>query len=651
LSHRPDGVSLTGEGASGVVSVESNVRAGVELMGYRLESIIGLGGMGVVYRALDLRLKRSVALKLMAPDLALDERFRARFTRESELAMSLEHPNVIPIHDAGEVDGRLFLAMRLVEDGTLRTLLREQGSLAPARLIAIARQVANALDAAHAKGLVHRDVKPSNVLLDASEHVYLADFGLTRRLDEQAGRIGDDRSLGTPAYLAPEQIEGGPVDGRADVYSLGCVLYEGLTGEPPFARDSRLAVVWAHLEEEAPAASERRPDLPGAVDQVLATAMAKEPADRYPSCAALVEAAEDSLGLTAQAAPWRRFGVVAAVALVVAVAAMVAAVLTRGGDEAAGSAAAAVKADTLVRYDPETTAIEAVIEVGRGPYAAVISGERVWVYNNTDHSVSEVDAVEEEVLHTTEIETIPDDVTPISGPVLAADASGAWVVGYDYTRSRGAVTQVLPDGAGTREYSIAGHPKGIAVAEGAIWVIVTGLPGSAVLRLDPRTGDVARQTRLNSNPDAAGGGLAVGGGAVWAMDAGIATLYRVDLESGAVRSRDLGEVAAPPVAGFGSIWVCAANPGSSMLRIDPATFRTTFAINSIPAEDGRFAVGLGGLWRHDVPSGNVMRFNTTTGRVVRTIRVTPAPPDARDEVVIAPTAVVAGAGGLWVTVG
>ena len=173
------------------MSVESNLREGVELLGYRLEALIGLGGMGVVYRALDLRLKRTVALKLMAPELARDERFRKRFTRESELAMSLEHPNVIPIHDAGEVDGRLFLAMRLVDGGTLRSLLREQGPLAPDRAVAVVRQIANALDAAHEKGLVHRDVKPSNVLLDPSEHVYLADFGLTRSLDEHAA-IGVD---------------------------------------------------------------------------------------------------------------------------------------------------------------------------------------------------------------------------------------------------------------------------------------------------------------------------------------------------------------------------------------------------------------------------------------------------------------------------
>ena len=172
-----------------------------------------------------------------------------------------------------------------------------EGALDPARALAICSQVANALDAAHGKDLVHRDVKPSNVLLDASEHVYLADFGLTRRLEEQGAQAGEGRSVGTPSYLAPEQIEGGPVDGRADVYSLGCLLYECLTGETPFARDSRLAVAWAHLEEEPPSASERRPELPEAIDAVIRKAMAKEPDDRYPTCAALIAASEEALGL------------------------------------------------------------------------------------------------------------------------------------------------------------------------------------------------------------------------------------------------------------------------------------------------------------------------------------------------------------------
>jgi serine/threonine-protein kinase len=279
--------------------VQTSVGIGNDILGYRIEELVGRGGMGVVYRAFDVRLKRSVALKLIAPELALDAAFRKRFARESELAMSLEHPNVVPIHDAGEFDGQLYLIMRHVDGTDLRTLLRDEGPLAPRRTLAITGQIGNALDAAHARGLVHRDVKPSNVLLAEGDHVYLADFGLTRRLSEQGGQPADAHSLGTPAYLAPEQIEGRPADGRADVYSLGCLLYECLTGEPPFVGPSRLAVAWAHLEEEPPGASRRNPRLPEAIDVVIRKAMARSRSSgmrRVRSSSQLPRPRSDSVG-------------------------------------------------------------------------------------------------------------------------------------------------------------------------------------------------------------------------------------------------------------------------------------------------------------------------------------------------------------------
>ena len=202
----------------------TSANIGTELAGYRLEALIGHGGMGVVYRAHDLALDRDVALKLLAPHLADDVSFRERFLRESRLAASLEHPNVVPIHDAGEIDGQLYIAMRLVDGTDLKQLLRE-GPLDPARAIHIVEQIAGALDAAHARGLVHRDVKPSNVLLDEHEHAYLADFGLSRYLGEAGAALGAENSLGTIDYVAPEQIRGEEIDGRADVYALGCLLY------------------------------------------------------------------------------------------------------------------------------------------------------------------------------------------------------------------------------------------------------------------------------------------------------------------------------------------------------------------------------------------------------------------------------------------
>ena len=206
----------------------------------------------MVYRAHDSRLKRDVALKLLTPELAEDRAFRERFLTESELAAALEHPNVVPIHDVGEVDGQLFVVMRLVEEGDLKSLLAREGKLDPRQALAIVSQVAAALDAAHERGLVHRDVKPSNVLVDGRGHAYLSDFGLSRRLADQAVGFDAGLSLGTPAYVAPEQIEGKKAGGRADQYSLACVLYECLAGERPFPRSSEAAVLFAHLEEAPP---------------------------------------------------------------------------------------------------------------------------------------------------------------------------------------------------------------------------------------------------------------------------------------------------------------------------------------------------------------------------------------------------------------
>ena len=277
------------------MQVSDDPRVGTELAGYRIESLLGWGGMSVVYLAEDLRLKRRVALKLLAAELADDESFRDRFLHESELAASIDHPNIVPIYEAGTAEEHLFIAMRYVEGRDLKERLR-RGRLDPADASGILAQVASALDAAHARGLVHRDVKPSNVLLDAgarpdgSDHAYLADFGLTRRISEETA--GDDGQLmGTIDYVAPEQIAGGEIDGRADVYSLGCVLYESLVGQPPFRGDSDLAVVFAHLEAEPPAASAQRPELPAALDAVIARALAKDPEQRHASCRELARAA------------------------------------------------------------------------------------------------------------------------------------------------------------------------------------------------------------------------------------------------------------------------------------------------------------------------------------------------------------------------
>ncbi|MFC4469705.1 serine/threonine-protein kinase [Streptomyces xiangluensis] len=269
---------------------------GKQIAGYRIECEIGRGGMAVVYRAKDLRLDRSVALKLLGPELARNDTFRQRFTHESRVAAAIDHPHIVPIFEAGENDGVLYIAMRYVSGRDLRHLLDREGPLPVAVAARIVGQVASALDAAHDHGLVHRDVKPGNILVaqgtdsDHPEHVYLTDFGLTKKSLSLTGFTTVGQFVGTLDYVAPEQISGRPVDGRCDVYSLACVTYETLSGKPPFQRDDDMALLWAHQFDQPPRLTESRPDIAAPVDGVLAKALEKSPEDRYESCRAFVAA-------------------------------------------------------------------------------------------------------------------------------------------------------------------------------------------------------------------------------------------------------------------------------------------------------------------------------------------------------------------------
>lgn len=265
---------------------------GDEIGGYRIDAIAGRGGMGLVYRARQRRPDRTVALKVIVPELAADPSFRARFEHESNVAAQIEHPNVIPVYEVGEEDGLLYIAMRFVHGIDLGALLARRGRLEPDRAVHLISQVGDALDAAHARGLVHRDIKPGNVLVDPSDHVYLTDFGLTKRTDQTKGMTATGMFVGTVDYIAPEQIEGRHIDGRADVYSLGCVLFQVLSGSVPFPRDSDIAKIFAHVNDPPP----RVPNVPEPLSDVVARAMAKRADDRFPSAGAFARAALEAAG-------------------------------------------------------------------------------------------------------------------------------------------------------------------------------------------------------------------------------------------------------------------------------------------------------------------------------------------------------------------
>jgi YVTN family beta-propeller protein len=605
-------------------------RIGSELAGYRVEALLGRGGMGVVYRAHDLALDRPVALKILAPELATDVRFRERFLRESRLAASLDHRSIVPVHDAGEVAGELYIAMRYVEGSDLKAVLREKGALAPARALEIVEQVADALDAAHERGLVHRDVKPSNVLIDAHGHCYLADFGLSRLLGDAGAALGATQSLGTADYVAPEQIRGEEADGRADLYSLGCLLHECLTGEPPFKTSSDAATLFAHLEQEPPA--------PPGLEHVMRTALAKDPDERFQSGRKLVEAARSALGLEPKRVRWPL--AVAAVGVVLIGAALLAFFLTSGGG---GGPASDPRADSLVRIDPRTNKVAETMAVGRLAGSVAADSRYVWVTSTGDGTVWRIDAKSGSVLKLAARGT-PTAVALDGGKAILADAPEHRIVSLDaaavavgfVTTLGGNIWSNLQVAAGQEGVWFADPLSGGSIrgstglVEKIDGVLASGSPSAQIAIRGDETTLVSSYFFFD--------GLAAGDGALWlAGDAQERVVWRLDPKTHRVVARiPLPFIPKAIAAGSGAVWVTSLL-GDTVSRIDP---RTNRIVATIPVGRGpdSIAAADGAVWVTSAIDDALWRIDPRTNRVV-----------ARIPLAGVPRAVAVGAGGVWVT--
>jgi protein kinase-like protein len=600
------------------------------LEGYRIEELLGRGGMGEVYRALDVGLDRQVALKVVRPEFASDERFRERLVRESRLAASLDHPNVVPIYEAGEQDGRLFIAMRYVGGSDLRTLLRSEGALEPGRAVAIAAQVADALDAAHESGLVHRDVKPSNVLLTAEhgrEHCYLADFGLTESASDQSA--GDGHGLGTLDYVAPEQIRGDSVDGHADQYGLACLLFECLTGGTPYGRRPEVATLFAHLEEDAPAASERAPGLPAAVDEVVARGMAKDPGERFESCGALVAAAAEALGVAPAPLSRGRRLVVAVVLAALAVAAAVAVALIVAGGR---REAAAPPPGALVRVDPRSNAITQATPVDGRPGNVVMAAGTLWMTDFRGGVLWHYEPVARDMERITS-NGEPRDVAALGGKVY---------VGADDEFGSGTVTR-YDAATGVRDQSLKQLTCSVASGGGIVWA--AGCP--FVHRMSTDSGPIRLlwSTFLPFAPHATVETvrsqireMAYGGGSLWALgDALDRRLWRLDPRTGEILATiDLGFPPTSAAYANGMLWI-TDGLHDRVVPVDAATGRVGRGVQ-VGANPTGIAAGAGSLWVVNTVGGTLSRIDPVRRRVVDTIGVGAGP-----------RGVALGGGQVWVT--
>ncbi len=525
--------------------------------------------------------------------------------------------------------------MRYVEGTDLTRLIEDEGAVPPDRTVTIVSQVASALDAAHRKGLVHRDVKPGNILVGEGDHSYLTDFGLIKRREVATRHTKTGQFMGSVDYAAPEQVRGDAVDQRADVYSLGCVLYECLTGEPPYTRPSEVAVLYAHVNEPPPVLTGKRPELPPAIDPVVAKAMAKRPEERYESAGALAQDAREALVGTAPtgtAAPslhapprsrrsWRRYLPIGAVIAVIAVVAATLPFVLRGGghsQRARQPRLTGIEADSVGLIDLGTGKLTGVIPVGSRPSAVASGFGSVWVANASGGTVSRIDQKTKAVVQTIPVGGSPAGVAAGFGAVWVTDSDGRRVL-----RINPATNTIV------KTITVGNGPTGIAVGDGAVWVANTD--NDTVSRIDPDTDEVVREIQVGSRPVGVGVGESV-----WVANSGDGTVSRIDPATNVVTAVvHVGNGPAGIAVGEDGVWV-TSNLDGTVSRIDPATAIVT---DTSPVGDGPLGVAIGGgaVWVTNEFDGTVSRLDAATGRT-SAVRVGNAPQAA---------AVIGGS--LWVT--
>jgi serine/threonine protein kinase/DNA-binding beta-propeller fold protein YncE len=623
--------------------VTLEIPPGTELAGYRIESHLARGGMGVLYLAEHLRLKRKVALKVLAPEIARDERFRERFLAEAEVAASLDHPNLVTVFDAGEAAGQLFIAMRLIDGVDLRALIDREGALDPDRAADLISQVARGLDAAHARGLIHRDVKPANILVspnpDGSEHAYLTDFGLTKRPDQTTGLTRTGQFMGSVDYAAPEQFEGRPLDARTDVYSLACVAFECLTGQVPFRRDREASVMYAHLKEPAPAPSAIRPELGRAVDAAIQKAMAKAPGMRHLTTGDFSRHLDEAI-LPKPSSGWapappsparrRRALIVAGFALAVAVVVAVIIVMEgrdRGPATATSSSPsgspslAVVGGGANARIDPTTNIV--VAKAGSIGFVAV-GGGFVWV--STSAGLEKINPQTGKIIGV--IDLRPDDMVFGDGYLWATSSGNNGFPTSVQTEVRDDLYRIEPTTNGVRKLASLPHRAlpvhllfihTVAIGDGGVWVALKTREGQGlILGYDQQTGNEVRRVLLPEPPD----GLAFGEGSLWIRsNAPVgASVARIDPRTGEEITRIPLSSADALAVGEGAVWVSDSSD-NVVVKIDPATNTLAGQVAGEFSAPQTIEVGEGRVWVLNQNTCSVARIDPGTSHVVVTIPI------------------------------